>query len=89
MNVHAAKTQFSKLLARVEAGEEITIARNGKPVARLVPAERPRERSPAPFGWAKDMLQIHGDINEPLPDDILDAFDNGPIFPDEASGEQT
>lgn len=42
VNVHEAKTHFSKLLARVEKGERITVARAGKPVARLVPAEQPR-----------------------------------------------
>ena len=41
VNVHEAKTHFSKLLARVEKGERITVARAGKPVARLVPAEQP------------------------------------------------
>lgn len=39
VNIHEAKTHFSKLLARVEKGERITVARAGKPVARLVPAE--------------------------------------------------
>ncbi len=41
VNVHEAKTHLSKLLARVEKGERITVARAGKPVARLVPAELP------------------------------------------------
>jgi prevent-host-death family protein len=41
VNVHEAKTHFSKLLARVEKGERITVARGGKPVARLVPSEAP------------------------------------------------
>jgi prevent-host-death family protein len=41
VNVHEAKTHFSKLLARVERGERITVARAGKPVARLVPAQQP------------------------------------------------
>jgi prevent-host-death family protein len=41
VNIHEAKTHFSKLLARVEKGERITVARAGKPVARLVPAELP------------------------------------------------
>ena len=41
VNVHEAKTHFSKLLARVEKGERITVARAGKPIARLVPAEVP------------------------------------------------
>jgi len=42
VNVHEAKTHFSKLLARVEKGERITVARGGKPVAKLVPAEATR-----------------------------------------------
>jgi prevent-host-death family protein len=41
VNVHEAKTHFSKLLARVEKGERITVARAGKPVAKLVPADPP------------------------------------------------
>ena len=45
VNVHEAKTHLSRLLAQVEAGEEVTIARNGKPVARLVACARGR---PAP-----------------------------------------
>ena len=47
VNVHEAKTHFSKLLARVEKGERITVARAGKPVARLVPA-KPRTSSGVP-----------------------------------------
>ena len=42
MNVYEAKTHLSKLLERVERGEEITIARHGRPIARLVPLARPR-----------------------------------------------
>ena len=41
VNVHEAKTHFSKLLARVEKGERITVARAGKPIAKLIPADRP------------------------------------------------
>lgn len=44
VNIHEAKTHFSKLLARVEKGERITVARAGKPVARLVPVEQPSGR---------------------------------------------
>jgi prevent-host-death family protein len=46
VNVHAAKTQLSRLLERVEGGEEIVIARNSRPVARLVPVEHD-PRSPS------------------------------------------
>jgi len=42
VNVHEAKTHFSALLARVEKGERITVARAGKPVAKLIPAELPQ-----------------------------------------------
>ena len=83
INVHAAKTHFSKLLARVERGEEVIIARGGKPVAKLTPIAPPPVKR-APPGFMKDVI-ISGDIDEPLPDDILDAFYNGPIFPDEKS----
>ena len=48
VNVHAAKTHLSALLERVERGEEVVIARNGRPVARLVP-EKPAERKPGRF----------------------------------------
>jgi prevent-host-death family protein len=51
VNVHEAKTQLSRLLQAVEEGEEVVIARNGTPVAKLVPhAEKPNPREP---GWAK------------------------------------
>jgi prevent-host-death family protein len=42
VNIHEAKTHFSELLARVEKGERITVARAGKPIAKLVPADAPR-----------------------------------------------
>jgi prevent-host-death family protein len=45
VNVHEAKTHFSKLLARVERGERITVARAGKPIAKLVPADQPQSGS--------------------------------------------
>jgi prevent-host-death family protein len=50
VNVHDAKTQLSKLLAEIERGEDVVIARRGKPVARLVRYE-PKKR--APLGWLK------------------------------------
>jgi prevent-host-death family protein len=62
VNVHAAKTQLSKLLERAEAGEEIVIGRAGKPIAKLVPyvPDRP-ERV---FGALKGQIVIHGDFND-------------------------
>lgn len=49
VNVYEAKTQLSQLLGRVELGEEIVIARNGRPVARLVPLLTRRDRTPGLF----------------------------------------
>ena len=61
VNVHEAKTQLSKLLARVEQGEQIVIARDGKPVAKLVPHELARE--PRKPGWAKGKVWIADDFD--------------------------
>lgn len=73
VNVHEAKTHFSKLLARVKEGEEIIIAKAGTPVARLVPVkEHIVNRSP---GTAKGKICVAPDFNAPLPDSILEAFE--------------
>ncbi len=73
VNTHEAKTQLSRLLKRVAAGEEITIASRGTPVARLVPvaSEKPKRK----LGAYGDTIKIADDFNEPLPDDILDDFE--------------
>jgi prevent-host-death family protein len=61
VNVHEAKTHLSRLLARVEAGERILIARAGKPIAVLVPVdERPRRRP------GRERIVIHDDFDAPL-----------------------
>ena len=72
VNVHEAKTHLSKLLARVEKGETILIARDGKPVARLVPVA-PKVRRKA--GFDKGRIWVSPDFDAPLPDDLLDAFE--------------
>lgn len=73
VNVHEAKTRFSKLLKRVELGEEITIARAGKPVARLVPfMERPARRKPGMF---KGRIFISDNFDDPLPPEIQKHFE--------------
>ena len=56
VNVHEAKTQLSRLLQAVEEGEEVVIARNGTPVARLV--RHVEERKPLEPGWAKGRIEI-------------------------------
>jgi prevent-host-death family protein len=69
VNVHDAKTRLSELLSRVEGGEEITIAKAGRPVARLVPIHgETSERVP---GTARGKVVIQKDFDEPLPLDNL------------------
>jgi prevent-host-death family protein len=73
VNVHEAKTRFSRLLRRVAAGEEITIANRGVPVARLVPV--PAEETGRKLGFFQGHMTIPDDFDAPLPDDVLDAFE--------------
>lgn len=72
MNVHEAKTHLSRLLERVERGEEIVIGRNGNPVARLVPIEpTTRER---PIGKYRGQIHVTEDFDEPLPWEVFPGF---------------
>ena len=70
VNIHQAKTNLSKLLDRMLAGEEIVIAKAGKPVARLVPVE---ERLPRVPGIASG--KVTDAFFEPLPDTALEAWE--------------
>lgn len=72
VNVHEAKTNFSRLLQRVAAGEEITIAKAGVPVARLVPIESKIVKRK--LGMDRGRIWIADDFDAPLPDDVLASF---------------
>ena len=72
VNVHQAKTQLSQLLAQVEAGEEVVIARRGEPVARLVACKPPGKRQPDVL---KGKVVIPEDFFEPLPEDELKGWE--------------
>jgi prevent-host-death family protein len=66
VNIHEAKTHLSRLLERVQAGEDITIATAGKPIARLVAIrDHPKRRVP---GLDKGKVIIHADFDDPLPE---------------------
>ncbi len=80
VNIHAAKTHLSRLVEQAAAGEEIVIAKAGKPIAKLV-ALGPATTKKRPAGLLRG--KIPKEYFEPLPDDIVDLFYNGPIFPDE------
>jgi len=69
VNIHDAKTHFSKLIERVLLGEEVVIAKAGKPVAKLVPISSDvNDRSP---GSARGAFAVPPDFDDPLPDDVL------------------
>lgn len=73
VNIEEAKTHLSRLLERVGEGEEILIAKAGRPVARLVPAgERPENREP---GSAVGEVKVGEDFDAPLPEEVLEAFE--------------
>lgn len=80
VNVAEAKTHLSRLLARVEAGEEVEIARDGHPVARLVrvdPADRPGARFLAAFGSLAGEIEISEDFE--LTEDEVSAIYDEPV----------
>ena len=73
VNTHEAKTQLSRLLRRVAAGEEVTIANRGVPVARLVPV--PPKKAQRVLGIFRGQFTVPDDFDAPLPDDLLDLFE--------------
>jgi len=73
INVHDAKTRFSRLLRRVAAGEEITIANRGNPVARLVPVET--EKTTRKLGAFRDQINIPDNFDAPLPENVMKLFE--------------
>jgi prevent-host-death family protein len=73
VNVHEAKTHLSRLLARVAAGEEITISKAGKPVARLVPIHGLRKKRVP--GMDRGKVWIADDFDAPLPLEIQKLFE--------------
>jgi prevent-host-death family protein len=72
VNIHEAKTHFSKLIDAVTLGNEILIARAGKPIAKLGPIGKKSKRR---FGVLKGKIKIAKDFDAPLPDDYLADFE--------------
>ena len=73
VNIHVAKTHFSSLVERAANGEEIIIAKAGKPVARLMPLAAPARRRQ--LGLLKGRIKIAPDFDAPLPEEILRLFE--------------
>ena len=71
-NIHDAKTNLSKLIKLAIEGEEVIIAKAGKPVAKLIPfVEKSTERK---LGFLKGKIELRDDIDEPLPEKIIEEF---------------
>jgi prevent-host-death family protein len=73
VNIHAAKTHFSRLVERAAKGEEIIIARAGKPLARLVPLAAPAK--PRRANLLRGRIRIARDFDAPLPQDVQRRFE--------------
>lgn len=71
VNIHAAKTQLSKLVEDAVAGEEVVIAKAGRPMVRLVPVEPVKRKG---FGADRGKIKIHDDFDAPLPPEWQKAF---------------
>ena len=74
LNVHEAKTHLSKYLKKVAAGEVIILCKHNIPIAEIRPLPAARSK-PRPVGLAKGQVKIKKAFFEPLPDEILDAFE--------------
>jgi prevent-host-death family protein len=73
INIHAAKTHLSRLIEEVAEGEEVVIAKAGRPVARLVPIGKGAGKRT--LGILKGKLRVPLDFDAPLPDEVLAAFE--------------
>ncbi len=72
VNIHHAKTHLSRLLEKVALGEEVVIAKAGRPVAKLVPIGK--NSQPRKLGSAKGDFTVPKDFNKPLPKDVEESF---------------
>lgn len=79
VNMHEAKTTLSRLVSDAIAGDEVILAKAGKPMVKLVPIEQ--KKKPRKLGIWKGKVKLADDFDAPLPDELLDLFYNGPIFP--------
>jgi prevent-host-death family protein len=80
VNIHEAKAKLSEFLDKVAAGERVVICKRNQPVAELRAVEQKRTE-PRPIGGIEGIV-IPSSFFEPMPDDFLDAFESGAVFPE-------
>ena len=83
INIHEAKAKLSEYLDAVANGERVMICKRNRPVAELRAVEQMRI-TPRPLGLAKGQVSIPPSFFEPMPDEFLDAFEAGPVYPEVA-----
>jgi prevent-host-death family protein len=72
VGIHEAKTKLSKLIPAVLSGEEVIITKAGQPLVKLVPVET--QGGTRPLGVYEGKVKFHGDLLEPIPNEVLDTF---------------
>lgn len=80
VNIHEAKTRLSALLDQVAGGDRVLICKRNQPVAELRRVEAARS-TPRPIGLAKGLLEIPASFFEPLPEELVEAFEDGAVYP--------
>lgn len=81
INIHEAKARLSEYLDAVARGERVVICKRNQPVAELRAIESKRT-APRPLGLAKGQVSIPPSFFDPMPDEFLDAFESGPVYPE-------
>jgi prevent-host-death family protein len=76
VNLYEAKTKLSNLVERAAGGEEIIIAKAGRPLARLVPLAK--RTTPRPLGLLAGRVKVGDDFDDPLPDEMMGHSEQGP-----------
>jgi len=74
LNIHEAKTHLSKYLAKLQQGETIVLCRRNTPIAEIRPL-LPESKKPRPIGLGKKKFKVPPSFFEPLPDDLIEAFE--------------
>lgn len=85
VNIHEAKAKLSEYLEAAARGERVLICKRNRPIAELRAVEAKRTE-PRPIGLAKGQVTLPRSFFAPMPDEWLDAFYNGEVFPDRGAG---
>ncbi len=82
LNMHEAKTHLSRYVAQLQEGETILLCRRNEPIAEIRPLP-PARKKRRPFGLARGQFTVPPSFFEPLPDEVIESFEAGPVFPEE------